>query len=433
MNGEVRAKEIAKLKKMNLSRAQLASTFNRDNGHKSIIRDAKALDVNLDQVFNIISPGNQSALGHVMDDLNLAMVDTPDRPSSQVMDLREFNTPQDACASAYLQRLYTIGCQFPYSPLVAYFSKAHQGRMPAEHRATFTLSPIADGTTFNPFSRTRVREEEMIEPEIDFTMFLAESWNTVDDVARIPFYDDSRPDRRKRRVTELGQIPVMKFGFSEDAKAIYKYGIGIQWSFESAFREIRMQLLGTWVMRQAIEDRIWLLEDALGTAIDFAHAKDRTYDIPADSNGGSWTWKKLDDYNYRWRVPYLYDCMIGLPAAITKFKQTNWGSDNWTLGHLSMMQSFFTFNYEDMRMNRKISFLDLPDLAGEDGESNKFTANDYLLLKKSAAIGQVYNTGMTRDMMETNEGNQSHTRYFSMGTRFYGVHPKAVEVATLAG
>ena len=429
MDGKLRAKEIDKLRAMKMSRADLSSTFRNGNGHRSIISDAKALDINLDQVFNIISPDREPALPFMLDELNLAMVDTPGRPSSQVLDLDEFNTPEDACASAYLQRLYTIGCQYPRHPLTAYFTQSHL--VDRLNEASFTVTQIPEGTVFNPYSQTRVREIEEIEPEIDFTMFLAESWNTVDDTAKLPFYQDTQRDRRKRRVTELGQIPVLKFGFTEDAKAIYKYGCGIQWSFESAFREVRMQLLGTWVMRHAIEDRIWLLEDAIGVLIDFAVDKNRTHDIPQGSDGGKWTWDKLDTYNYTWRVPYLYDCMIAKPAAITKFKRTDWGSNNWTLGHLTMMNSFFNLNYEDMRMNRKVKFLDLPNLYGEDEETNVFTDADYLFFKKSAALGQVYNTGMTHDATETNQGNQSHTRYFTMGTRFYGVHPKAVQKATL--
>ena len=63
-------------------------------------------------------------------------------------------------------------------------------------------------------------------------------------------------------------------------------------------------------MRQAITDRIWMLMDALGVAIDYANANSRTHTIPAGGSAGEWTWDKLDTYNYRWRVPYLYDCMI---------------------------------------------------------------------------------------------------------------------------
>ena len=431
MDGKIRASEINKLREKNWSREKLASTFNNNNGHRAIVSDAKALDINLDQVFNIISPGTEPALPYMLDQLNLAMVDSPQGPSSQVLELGEFNTPQDACASAYLQRLYTIGCQYPYHPLTAYFTQSHLVDRLKQHEASFSVTQIPEGTVFNPYSQTRVREQEMIEPEIDFTMFLAESWNTVDDTAKLPYYVDNQRDRRKRRVTELSEIPVLKFGFTEDAKAIYKYGCGIQWSFESAFREVRMQLLGTWVMRQAIEDRIWLLEDAIGVLIDFAVDKERVTNIAANENTGKWTWDKLDTYNYSWRVPYLYDCMIAKPEAIRKFKRTDWGSNNWTLGHLTMMGSFFTLNYEDMRMNRKVKFLDLPNLYGEDETTNVFTDNDYLFFKKSAALGQVYNTGMTHDAMETNQGNQSHTRYFSMGTRFYGVIPKAVDKCTL--
>ena len=425
MDGKLRASELDKLRKMNMSRQQLASTFTNGNGHRSIISDAKALDINLDQIFNIISPDKQPALPFMLDELQLAMVDSPGGPSSQVLDLGEFNTPEDACASAYLQRLYTIGCQYPHHPLTAYFTQSHL--VNKLQQASFTVTQIPEGTVFNPYSQTRVREQEMIEPEIDFTMFLAESWNTVDDTAKLPYYQDNQRDRRKRRVTELSHIPVLKFGFTEDAKAIYKYGCGIQWSFESAFREVRMQLLGTWVMRQAIEDRIWLLEDAIGVLIDFAVEKGRETNIPADTSSGKWTWDKLDGYNYTWRVPYLYDCMIAKPEAIRKFKRTDWGNNNWTLGHLTMMDSFFSLNYEDMRMNRKVKFLDLPNLYGEDETTNVFDDDDYLFFKKSSALGQVYNTGMTHDATETNQGNQSHTRYFTMGTRFYGVIPKAVD------
>jgi hypothetical protein len=415
MDGEIRSKEVAKLRTKNYSRPKLIADLKAN--HNAYISDAKSLDINLDAVLDMASPGKDPALAHVLEDLNLAMVDTHSKPSSKVADLGEIGSLADHCAAAYVQRLYTIGNRFPRHPLVA----------------TFTLSPIAGGTVFNPFSATMVREEEQIEPEIDYTTFLAESWSTLDDTARIPLYKDTVIDRQKRRVGELGEIPILDFKFTEDAKAIYKYGIGIQWSFESAFREVRMQLLGTWVMRQAITDRIWMLMDALGVAIDFATNKSRTYTIPVGTGtSGEWDWDKLDAYNYRWRVPYLYDCMIAEPAAITKFKRTDWGSNNWTLGHIMMMSSFFNTNYEDMRMNRKIKFVDLPELTGEDGTSNAFGDTKYLMMKKSAAIGQVYNTGMVRDSMETIEGNQSYVRRFTLGSRFYGIIPKALEIVTLA-
>ena len=414
MDGEIRSKEMAKLKKKKLSLPALTADMKAN--HKPYVADAVALDINLDSIMHLVTePGKQHPLSYVLSDLNIAMVDTPGKPSSPMGDLGGVGTLADACAGAYIQRLYTIGNRFPRHPLVA----------------TFTLSPIASGTVFNPFSHTAPREEEEIEPEVDYTQFLAESWSTMDDTAKIPLYKDTPDDRTKARVTELGEIRIMQFNFTEDAKAIYKYGIGIQWSFESAFRDVRMQLLGTWVMRQAITDRIWMLQDMIGVGIDFATNKSRTYTIPADSNTGVWTWDKLDAYNYRWRLPYLYDCIIAEPAAITKFKKTDWGSDNWTLGQLAMMGGIFNTNYEDMRMNRKIRFIDLPELTGEDGTSNAFNANKYLMLKKNSGIGQVYNTGMTRDSMETIEGNQSYVRRFTMGTRFYGIHPKALEVVTL--
>ena len=412
MDIDVRAKEVAKLKQMKYSRPKLASVL-KDN--QSVIDDAKSLDINLDLIFDFISPGKDPALAFMLEELGIGMTDQPGQPSSKVEDLRKLNSLEDHCASAYLQYLYTIGNRFPRHPLVA----------------AFTLTPIAEGTVFNPFSHTPPRPEEDIQPEVDYTMFLAESWSTLDDTAKIPLYKDTELDRTKRRVTELGQIPILGFGFTEDAKAIYKYGIGIQWSFESSFRDVRMQLLGTWVMRQAITDRIFLLQDLIGVGIDFATDKGRTHTIAADGNSGVWTWEKLDQYNYTWRVPYLYDHLIAEPEAITKFKQTDWGSDNWTLGHAVMMGSFFNLNYEDMRMSRKVKFVDLPDLAGEDGETNTFDDSKYLFLKRSAGIGQVYNTGMVRDATETIEGNQSYVRRFTMGTRFYGIHPKALEVVTL--
>lgn len=413
MDMDIRGKEVEKLKKMNFSQPKLAADLKEN--HKPYIKTAKSLDINLDSMFDMIAPGKTPMLGYMLDNLNLAMVDTANRASSKVEDLGELHTLADACASAYLQRLYTIGNRFPRHPLVA----------------TFTLSPIASGSVFNPYSATDVREEEAIEPDIDYTMFLAESWSTLDDTARIPVYKDSDIDRQRRRVTEMAEIPVMSFSFSEDAKAIYKYGIGIQWSFESAFREVRMQLLSTWVMRRAIQDRIQMLQDLIGVGIDFATAKKRTHDISAGSSTGEWTWEKLDTYNMRWRLPYVYDHIIAEPAAITKFKKTDWGSDNWTLGHMVMMGSFFNLNYEDMRMSRKVKFIDIPNLSGEDGKTNAFDDKKYLFLQRSAGIGQVYNTGMTRDTLETLEGNQSYVRRFTMGSRFYGIHPKALEVVTL--
>ena len=416
ITGEVRAKELIKLGKMNYSRPKLASDARRNPD--TYIQVARDLDLNLDIVFDIISPDKSQAINYMVEDLNLAMIDTPNRCSSTMGDLKGKDSIEDAVAGAYMQRLYTIGSRFPRHPLVA----------------TFTLTPISGGSVFNPYDTPPggVKEEEMIEPEVDYTQYLAESWSTMDDTERLPRYDDTPFDRTKRRVTELGQIEVSKFTFTEDAKAIYKYGRGIQWSFESAFRQVRMQLLGTWVMRQAITDRIWMLMDLFGVAIDGAHAKNRTYSIPAGGNAGVWTWEKLDAYNMRWRVPYLYDKMVAEPTAITKFKKTDWGSDNWTLGHLAMMDNFFSLNYRDARRSRRIEFVDIPNLTGEDGESNAFGDTNYLFMKRSAAVGQVFNTGMTQDRMETIEGNQSNVRYFTIGTRFYLVHAAAVEVVTLS-
>ena len=414
-----RAAELRKLKGLRLSREAMTADFKENPERWAGI--GKDLDVNLDIILQLASPGKDQALGHILEDMGVQMVELENTPSSTLGDLRGVNTAQDIAATAFLQRLYTIGVRQRNHPLIA----------------SFTLSPITSGSVFNPYDFTTLREEQKIQPEVDYTEFLAESMSIMSDVQRIPLYKDKPRERQHKRVTELGQIPVESFNFTDDAKAIYKYGIGIQWSYETGMLDIPMQLLGFWVMRQAITDRILFLKDLLATAIDFAHDKGKLYEIPADSASGVWTHKKVRNYEKRWRVPYMFNWMVAHPEAITDFELTRMGGDDgdqWTIGHFSQANPQMNFGgYVNARMGMQKKYVDIPDLSGEDEEdaTRKFTDKDYLYLNSMEAIGQFYNTSMARDETETVMGNQSYIRYFTIGNRFYGIIPSAIEKTRL--
>ena len=149
-----RIKELAKIRKFRKSREALTADF-KQNPHRWT-KLGRELDVNLDLIFQLASPGKDQALGHVLEDLGVQMVDQPHFPSSKLGDLGGVNTAADIAASAFLQRLYTIGNRFPRHPLVA----------------AFTLAPITSGSVFNPYAYTPLREEEEIAPE-DLCAFLA--------------------------------------------------------------------------------------------------------------------------------------------------------------------------------------------------------------------------------------------------------------------
>ena len=79
-------------------------------------------------------------------------------------------------------------------------------------------------------------------------------------------------------------------------------------------------------------------------------------------------------------------------------------------------------------------YIDIPNLMGEDEKdaTKHFDDDDYLFMNTMEAIGQFYNTGMARGETETVMGNQSYVRYFTIGNRFYGIIPSAIEIASLA-
>lgn len=412
-----RTQELRKLKTLRKERSAITADFKKNPQRWAQM--GRDLDVNLDLILQLASPGKDQALGHVLEDLGIQMVDMPHAPSSTLGELKGLNTAADIAASAFLQRLYTIGARYTKHPLIA----------------SFTLSPITSGSVFNPYAFTTLREEQMIEPEVDYTEFLAESMSIMQDVQRIPLYQDKPREREHKRITEMAQIPVESFSFTDDAKAIYKYGIGIQWSYETNMLDIPMQLLGFWVMRQAITDRILFLKDLLGVALTFARSKSKTHNIAADGASNDWTLAKLRNYEKRWRVPYMFNWVVAEPEAITKFEMMQMAGsegDSWTMGHFATANPAMNFGgYENARMRMRKRYVDIPDLADEDG-GNAFTANDYLFMDTMQAIGQFYNTGMARDETETVMGNQSYIRYFTIGNRFYGIIPSALEIASLA-
>ena len=414
-----RTSELRKLKNLRKSREALTADFKQNPMQWATL--GKDLDVNLDIVLQLASPGKDQALGYILEDMGIQMVETENQPSTSLGELRGVNTAQDIAATAFLQRLYTVGARQRNHPLIA----------------AFTLSPITSGSVFNPYDFTTLREEQKIEPEIDYTEFLAESMSIMSDVQRIPLYQDKPRERQHKRVTELSQIPVESFNFTDDAKAIYKYGIGIQWSYETGMLDIPMQLLGFWVMRQAITDRILFLKDLLATAIDFAHDKGKLHEIPAGGTSGLWAHKKIRNYEKRWRVPYMFNWMIAEPDGITNFELMTMGDngDQWTMGHFANANPGMNFGgYVNARMGAQKKYVDIPDLSGEDVEdtTRQFdSSTDFLFLNSMEAIGQFYNTSMARDETETVMGNQSYIRYFTIGNRFYGIIPSAIEKTKL--
>ena len=109
--------------------------------------------------------------------------------------------------------------------------------------------------------------------------------------------------------------------------------------------------------------------------------------------------------------------------------------DGWTMGHFANANPGMNFGgYENARMHMRKKYIDIPNLMGEDEKdtTKQFDDNDYLFMNTMEAIGQFYNTGMARDETETVMGNQSYIRYFTIGNRFYGIIPSAIEIASLA-
>lgn len=433
LDTQERKKEIAKLENNKRSNAQISSDFKTNP--KTFTEIGHALDINLDTVFSMQSTDKVPALAYVLEDLDIDMVDKPYSPSTKLSKCKSVGTPEDIAVAAYLQRVFSVGNRFPDHPICKAFS-FHQTKPTEKEIAVFTVSDIDASSQFNPYADLPVREEEKIEPELHYTRLLAESWSTLEDTERLPLYKDKKRQRESVRLTELAQIPVEGFSFTEDAKAIFKYGIGIQWSYESALKDVRMQLLGFWIMRRAIEQRTLYLMDAASTAIDFALENKRTYDIPQieTADAGDWTIQKLEDYNEKWRPPYMWNFMICNPKAKRKFKMMNYGSDNWTLGHFNMANRGQS-EYVDERSQMRKGYISLEGLESIDqqpgGNVLKFGENDYLFLDTMNALGQVYNTGMAKDETEMRPGNQSYVRYFTFGNRFYGIIPSAVEYGKL--
>ena len=81
-----RVKELRKIRQLKKSREALTADF-KQNPKTWIEISGKTLDVNLDLVFQLASPGKDQALGHILEDLGIQMVEQDGYPSSTFGDL----------------------------------------------------------------------------------------------------------------------------------------------------------------------------------------------------------------------------------------------------------------------------------------------------------------------------------------------------------
>ena len=404
------AKQMRALANNPWSRETMRDSWKKSS--KGIASECRGLGINLDTYLNTRSPGKHDALGEVLDNDGIRMNEVNGVPSSTIGELGDPGSRKDEAAMSAVQRTY---------------SRAVSGKLPKKQRAdAFKATNIASGSVFNPWT-----DRDLVVPplvvEVSPEMILAEQTSITGDTHRVPRYSDELANRKKRRVAELAQLPIEKFAWSEDAKVLYKKGIGIQWSYEAALVESRLSLLNNFVARVGIQDSLDMVEEGLEELTMNASANGRTHNVAAQGSAGKWTFSKYDGYRLEnWTTPFRFDWFFGNTAAIQEFRASPWsaaGNTDMTAGQADQAGMAEAPRYYRDYMGA--NYFNFDTVSGLD------SAAKFLFLQQMQALGMFTNTGMTVDETARMEGNQSFVRYFSMGYRFYPVQHGAYQLVTL--
>ena len=406
-----------------LTRKALAEDFKTN--YKNYEEITKATGLDLDKVLNEISPKDQNVHAHDPDDaieylLNSYKysISSDDRTGTTEIGKFMDDGPMELVLETLLKRDYdqTLGIDQlrSVSPLDFVERDAN-----TDAGSPGNNSPQSPNTTLSPTVRNQYR------PKITIQMIAGQIETINGTKFEKPEYVTTYQDESTRDIPELANIPLTTISTANERGQTKKYGGGYRTSIEFSWNELNVSFLRVFVMKQAMNDEIKMVNEGLACAIANAGSA-------ADLSLGSGVIDESDildlamfdgDPNTPYNG-YQLDLIIGVKEDVKDVMQGYLGAGN--PGFLSQMPGFLFPGFFNgvILLNgglggpRGLGFVRNDAVTG-------ITANTMLGLDTRLGLTFVRVPRGTVDEVERVAKNQSLNRYITRRSGWFAMDPDA--------
>ena len=308
-------------------------------------------------------------------------------------------------------------------------------------RNAFTISQTGQGNYFNPYNYINLTVADPVSEPISRNIFLGRTFNIRGTHVGIP--QVSFDDIKTTQVGELGQIPVVDFKTSETQEPLWKYGIGLQRSYESdqvmgslAMRTNLFNMIGRQRNRDFMVDAFSMLvreKVDVGAVSGKRNKTGGTHEIGAGDDAGKWTLEKFLNYMKRWNGDFTPNLIVGTPQGITNLEMMAWteaGTSVITLAEFANNYPGATTVPRPIRNVGSLLYVDIEGITKADGTALANT--EYLFYQVGLGMFGVTNNSLVVSETERKMGIQANIDYRTFAGRALPFIREASELVTLA-
>jgi len=212
--------------------------------------------------------------------------------------------------------------------------KVSFGQLNTYERATLLSSDGTIGGWERPYyDSTMVRPNQQIAPPIPLSELVSMTTGIDTDAYRAYYLTYDATALRKYRVGESAEIPVATLTGSEHTIRLYKYGRGIQASYE-AMRRTRVDKLAFYIQWMAVQSEIDKVAAALNVIINGdgnSNTTPTTYNLTtldSSATAGTLTLKGWLAYKMKFVAPYMLTTALMQDAVALQLALLNTGTAN---------------------------------------------------------------------------------------------------------
>jgi len=227
--------------------------------------------------------------------------------------------------------------------------EAATGR-PVTTRATYGSDDAAVGSLNNPYIDNGVaRWDQQIAPAIPISQLVAITTPIDGNTYRSTYLTNSAANQRLVRVGESADIPTVKLTESDRTVTLYKFGRGLEATYES-LRRMRIDKVAMHIARMAVQaetDKLAAILDVIVNGDGNSGTSATNYNLTtldSAASAGTLTLKGWLAFKMKFANPYMLTTALATEATALQMMLLNTGSGNTPLVTIQAASGFGGFN-----------------------------------------------------------------------------------------
>ena len=296
---------------------------------------------------------------------------------------------------------------------------------PVVRSPSLTYDDFPVGSPMRPYQDATDIRADQIQPAIPIGRLVALETATDRPVVQTMSFEDNTNAVRRPRVGEEGDIPKAKLTMSKGNVPIYKYGRGIEMSYEvMAFAPIDQ--VGFFISRVALQAQIDQVSDVVDVMVNGdgngnAATVDTRAALDPASSAGQLTYKAWINWKMAFKNPYVLTTILARGDAAAKILLMDVGTANTTVAEASQYVGTGEVDVINPELSRRV-------LVGitDDAPSNYLVGFDDRL-----AIQRIYAPSMDIDEVVRWANKQTQVLYSTVMEGFAKIDRKSVRLLNL--